>query len=144
MSSAYQRDGAASFRWQAAPDTFNRPVLSRVPARRSSYWTKREQRTGECRSISLAAALSWAVSDADRGVTLGVRWLVGYLARCRTDWRPLCTPSLSEAWRGFGFGPGSITAMRIRSSVFAARLGIRHPHVMLGRMTGRTVSARGR
>ena len=27
------------------------------------------QRTGECRKLSLAAALSWAVSDADRGVT---------------------------------------------------------------------------
>ncbi len=29
----------------------------------------RGQRTSECREVSLAAALSWAVSDADRGVT---------------------------------------------------------------------------
>ena len=43
------------------------------------------QRTGECRKVSLAAALSWAVSDADRGVTRVRRRLGGcpYLATCR-------------------------------------------------------------
>jgi hypothetical protein len=54
----------------------------------------------------LAAALSWAVSDADRGVTLARRGFRGALGprKMRTERRPRCTSSLSEGWRGFGFG----------------------------------------
>ncbi len=54
---------------------------------------------GECRFVSPAAALSWAVSDADGGVRC-VRD-GGYRAtqkarRVSTDWAPPCAPSVSE------------------------------------------------
>src|ERR1019366_5393415 len=40
-----------------------------------------------------------------------------------TDGTPSGTQSLSEPWWGYGVGAGRITAMRVRSGVFAARFG---------------------
>jgi hypothetical protein len=51
----------------------------------------RRQRMGDCQWVSLAAALSWAVSDADRGMTVRDAGLRGQARTSRDVDRPNAT-----------------------------------------------------
>jgi hypothetical protein len=60
-------------------------------------------RTRERQFVSLAVALSWAVSDADGGVTCVRRMLLGQIEPSprSTACMPPCAPFLSEPWPGY-------------------------------------------
>ncbi len=66
--------------------------------------SRRGLQTRECQCVSLAAALSWALSDADGGVMCVRGMLLGKTEprEVSSEWTPPCASSLSETWRGYG------------------------------------------
>ena len=86
-------------------------------------------RTSECQYVSLEAPLSWAVSDADRGMTACATPAPGPVStsrgvdRLKRHARP--RPRLKP---GGDADLGSAESPLVRAS-FAARLAIRHRHV---------------
>src|SRR5450631_3424435 len=74
----------------------------------------------------MAGALSWAVSDTDRGVTCGRRlWASSAPRGVPTDRPPPRAEYVSEPVSGRMTGP------RVRPGCFAAQLRIRHRQVAL-------------